>query len=60
MSATATLPNRAPYRDTLEDMHVSLPPVATNLLQESDDLEKTIELRTTQIQEREDDEHIDS
>lgn len=42
----------------LEDMHVSLSPVATNLLQESDDLETTIESRMTQIQEREDDEDI--
>ena len=42
----------------LEEMCVSLPPVATNLLQAIDDLEKTIESRTTQIQEREDDEDI--
>lgn len=43
----------------LEEMHVSLPPVATSLLQESDDLEKKIESRMTQIQERGDDEDID-
>ena len=39
-----------------DEVFVEGPP--TNILQESDDLETMIELRTTQIQEREDDEDI--
>lgn len=45
---------------SLDDISSSMPSTVTNLLQKNDDLKTTIESRMTQIQEREDDEDINS